>query len=170
MFTIEQKVDLVMRYVTTVDQYKRIELKRQLIAALKDDGNPDIGTYEEEVEKVSVELLKKVGMPPHLSGHDYTLRAIQLCTINPSYLKGYVTKCLYPEIANEFDTTPRRVERAIRHAIECVFYRGNTETVRNIFGNVSHVKSGKLSNSEFIAASVNEINRQLKERGVTKEG
>lgn len=170
MFTIEQKVDLVMRFVTTVDQNKRIELKRQLIAALKDDGNSDIGTYEEEVEKVSVELLKKIGMPPHLSGHDYALRAIQMCTLNPSYLRGYVTKCLYPDIANEFGSTPSKVERAIRHAIECVFYRGNTSAVLEIFGNVTHVKSGKLSNSEFIAASVNEINRQLKERGIAKEG
>ena len=170
MFTIEQKVDLVMRYVTTVDQYKRIELKRQLIAALKDDEGTDVGTYTEEVEKISVELLKKIGMPPHLTGHDYTLQAIQLCTLNPSYLRGYVTKCLYPDIAKEFDTTPSRVERCIRHAIEVVFFRGNTSAVVEIFGNVTHIKSGKLSNSEFFAACANEITRQLKERGIAKEG
>lgn len=169
MFTIEQKVDLVMRFVTTVDQNKRIELKRMLIKALNDDEGTESRTYEEEVEKTSMDILKKVGMPPHLSGYNYTQRAIQMCVLNPNYLRGYVTKCLYPEVAKEFDTTPSRVERAIRHAIEAVFWRGNPEAVVDIFGDVLNVKNGKLSNSEFLAASVNEITRQLKERGITKE-
>ena len=170
MFTLEQKVDLVMRYVTTVDQFKRIELKRMLVAALKEGDDNDARTYVEEVERVSADIIKKIGMPPHLAGHDHALKAIQLCAMDPSYLRGGVTKCLYPDIAKAFDTTPSRVERTIRHAIESVFYRGNTEIVVSIFGDVLHIKNGKLSNSEFFAAAANEINRQLKERGITKEG
>lgn len=168
MFTLEQKVDLVMRYVTTVDQFKRIELKRMLVAALKDGDVDETGTYTEEVEKAAIDIIKKIGMPPHLTGHDYALRAIQMCALDPTYLKGFVTKRLYPDIAKEFDSTPTRVERAIRHAIETVFYRGNTEAVVDIFGNTVNVDKGKLSNSEFFAAGANEITRQLKERGITK--
>ena len=169
MFTLEQKVDLIMRYVTTVDQFKRIELKRMLLAELREDAEVERGTYTEEVERASIDILKKIGMPPHLSGYSYALKGIQLCASNPNYLRGYVTKCLYPDIAKEFDTTPSRVERAIRHAIEAVFYRGNGEIVVNIFGDVLNVKNGKLANSEFFAVCANEINRQLKDRGVTKE-
>ena len=169
MFTIEQKVDLVMRFVTTVDQNKRIELKRMLIKALNDDEGIESRTYEEEVERASVELLKKVGMPAHLSGYNYTLRAIQLCVLNPVYLRGYVTKCLYPDIAKEFDSTPSKVERAIRHAVECVCYRGDAAAIAEIFGNIKRTANGKISNSEFIAVGVNEITRQLKECGITKE-
>lgn len=169
MFTLEQKVNLVMRYVTTVDQSKKLELRRMLLAALKEDEENEPRTYAEAVELISRDILKEIGMPPHLLGYDYALTAIQLCAIDPSYLDGYVTKRLYPDVAKRFNSTPTRTERNIRHAIESVFHRGNGDIVANIFGNVLNVQNGKLSNSEFFAVCANKISSELKARGIYKE-
>lgn len=90
------------------------------------------------------------GVPAHIKGYQYLREAIIL-TINDMDIINAVTKVLYPEVAKKFGTTPSRVERAIRHAIEVAWDRGDIEVLQKFFGyTVSNIK-GKPTNSEFIA-------------------
>lgn len=104
----------------------------------------------ENLEAVVTDVLHEIGVPAHIKGYQYLREAI-LLTINDMDIINSVTKILYPEVARKFGTTPSRVERAIRHAIEVAWDRGDIETLQRFFGyTVSNVK-GKPTNSEFIA-------------------
>ena len=105
---------------------------------------------EENLEAVVTEIIHEIGVPAHIKGYQYLREAIIL-TINDMDIINAVTKVLYPEVARKFNTTPSRVERAIRHAIEVAWDRGDIETLQKFFGyTVSNIK-GKPTNSEFIA-------------------
>ncbi len=95
-------------------------------------------------------LIHEIGVPAHIKGYQYLRLAITLCVENMDLISA-VTKELYPMIAKEFDTTPSRVERAIRHAIEVAWNRGKLETINNLFGYTVHTGKGKPTNSECIA-------------------
>lgn len=108
----------------------------------KTDGVP--------LESVVTDIIHEIGVPAHIKGYQYLREAIIL-TINDMDAINAVTKVLYPEVAKKFSTTPSRVERAIRHAIEVAWDRGDVETLQKFFGyTVSGIK-GKPTNSEFIA-------------------
>ncbi len=94
--------------------------------------------------------LHEIGVPAHIKGYLYLRDAITM-VYNDIELLGAVTKNLYPEIARKYRTTSSRVERAIRHAIEVAFSRGNIETISNIFSYTVNVTKSKPTNSEFIA-------------------
>ena len=96
------------------------------------------------------ELLKEIGAPTHLLGYDYIKFAILLIAKDKSYLRQ-ITKKLYPAIAEKFETTPSRVERAIRHCIEVSFNRAKAEKMEEIFSYTININTGKLTNSEFLA-------------------
>ena len=105
---------------------------------------------EGDLENRVTNLLHEIGIPAHIKGYQYLREAIIL-TINDMDAINAVTKVLYPEVAKKFSTTPSRVERAIRHAIEVAWDRGDVETLQKFFGyTVSGIK-GKPTNSEFIA-------------------
>lgn len=114
-----------------------------------------------------IEMLRKTGIPAHVKGYEYLKKALDLCWINKNYLDG-VTKHLYPAIAKEFHTTPSRVERAIRHAIEIGYGRGDVETLNNIFGYTLSADRGKPTNSEFIATLTEQLNLEYGEVSVSK--
>ena len=95
-------------------------------------------------------VIQQMGMPAHLKGYQYLRDAI-IMVVDEMNLMGAVTKELYPMIAEKYDTTPSRVERAIRHAIELAWDRGNIETINKFFGYTVNVDRGKPTNSEFIA-------------------
>ena len=102
------------------------------------------------LESVVTDIIHEIGVPAHIKGYQYLREAIIL-TINDMDAINAVTKVLYPEVAKKFSTTPSRVERAIRHAIEVAWDRGDVETLQKFFGyTVSGIK-GKPTNSEFIA-------------------
>ncbi len=104
----------------------------------------------QNLEAVVTEVIHEIGVPAHIKGYQYLREAIIL-TINDMDIINSVTKVLYPTVAKRFGTTPSRVERAIRHAIEVAWDRGDLETLQKFFGyTVSNVK-GKPTNSEFIA-------------------
>ena len=98
-------------------------------------------------------------MPAHIKGYQYLREAI-IMVINDIDVINQITKCLYPQIANKFHTTPSRVERAIRHAIEVAWGRGEQKTVENIFGYTISASKGKPTNSEFIALISDKIRLQ----------
>lgn len=91
-----------------------------------------------------------MGVPAHIKGYQYLREAIKMVVEEVSLLGG-VTKELYPLIAQKYATTPSRVERAIRHAIELAWDRGNTEMMNKFFGYTINLERGKPTNSEFIA-------------------
>lgn len=104
----------------------------------------------EDLESVVTDIIHEIGVPAHIKGYQYLREAI-IITINDMDVINAVTKVLYPTVAKKFGTTPSRVERAIRHAIEVAWDRGDIETLQRFFGyTVSNIK-GKPTNSEFIA-------------------
>lgn len=124
-----------------------------------------VNRSEQNLESVVTEVLHEIGVPAHIKGYQYLREAI-IMTINDMDTINSVTKVLYPEVARKFDTTPSRVERAIRHAIEVAWDRGDIETLQKFFGyTVSNVK-GKPTNSEFIAmiADCLSLRRKVAER------
>lgn len=95
-------------------------------------------------------LMHQMGIPAHVRGYQYIRDAI-LMVVDEMGLLGAVTKELYPAIAERYNTTPSRVERAIRHAIELAWDRGNIDLMNKFFGYTINVERGKPTNSEFIA-------------------
>ena len=117
---------------------------------------------EPSIEALVTEIIHEIGVPAHIKGYQYLREAIIL-TINDMNIINTVTKILYPTVANSFSTTPSRVERAIRHAIEVAWDRGDLETLQKFFGyTVSNIK-GKPTNSEFIAMIADRLSLQRRE-------
>ena len=100
-------------------------------------------------EKIS-DIFISIGIPPHIKGYGYLREGIKL-TVEKPYIINNVTKGLYPSIAKKFETTPSKVERAIRHAIEVAWNRGRIEAINAIFGTRIYLGTEKPTNSEFIA-------------------
>ncbi|TLS36386.1 sporulation transcription factor Spo0A [Pseudalkalibacillus caeni] len=95
-------------------------------------------------------IIHEIGVPAHIKGYMYLREAITM-VYNDIELLGSITKVLYPDIAKKFNTTSSRVERAIRHAIEVAWSRGNIESISNLFGYTVSMSKAKPTNSEFIA-------------------
>jgi len=111
-------------------------------------------TYD--LERDVTERLHEMGVPAHIKGYQYLREAIMMATEDVEIL-GSVTKLLYPTIARKYQTTPSRVERAIRHAIEVAWSRGRIETLDALFGCTVNIGKGKPTNSEFIALLADQI-------------
>lgn len=112
-------------------------------------------TEEEDIKDNKIELdiskmLHALGIPSHIRGYQYIRESVYMMYQNPDMIGG-ITKCIYPEIANRFDTTASRVERAIRHAIEVSWARGDYDVMEELFGNSVDFDRSKPTNSEFIA-------------------
>ena len=95
-------------------------------------------------------IIHEIGVPAHIKGYQYLREAIMIAVDDMDVINA-VTKVLYPEVAKRFNTTPSRVERAIRHAIEVAWDRGDLETLQKYFGYTVSNAKGKPTNSEFIA-------------------
>ncbi|MCM1105873.1 MAG: sporulation transcription factor Spo0A [Blautia sp.] len=119
----------------------------------------DAQTLEEDV----TEIIHEVGVPAHIKGYQYLREAIIMSVGNMDMLNS-ITKILYPGIAKKFDTTPSRVERAIRHAIEVAWSRGKMDTLDELFGYTISNGKGKPTNSEFIALITDKIRLQMKSK------
>ena len=122
-----------------------------------DDKTPDIET---QVTKI----IHQIGVPAHIKGYQY-LRTAILLTVSDSDIINSVTKILYPSVAKKYQTTTSRVERAIRHAIEVAWDRGDVDTLNSYFGYTIQNSRGKPTNSEFIAMIAD--NLRLKYRYTT---
>lgn len=101
-------------------------------------------------KKIITFIIKELGVPANVKGYYYIRYAIDLI-MNDISLVGKITKVLYPKIAEEFNTTPSRVERAMRHAIEIGWGRANLEIANKLFGYTVASDKGKPTNSEFIS-------------------
>ncbi|MCL2003293.1 MAG: sporulation transcription factor Spo0A [Oscillospiraceae bacterium] len=122
---------------------------------------PVIDKSSLSLESRVTEIIHEIGIPAHIKGYQYVRTAIVTAVHDPSVI-GAVTKILYPSVAETFRTTPSRVERAIRHAIEVAWDRGDLETLQSIFGYTVSNAKGKPTNSEFIAMIADRLQLQLK--------
>jgi len=119
---------------------------------------------EDESDEITVtEILHQIGVPAHIKGYQFLRNAILLTMNDPDYINA-VTKRLYPEIAKQNGTTPSRVERAIRHAIEVAWDRGDVDTLNSYFGYTIHNLRGKPTNSEFIAMIADKMRLDKKQK------
>ncbi len=116
---------------------------------------------EANIEAMVSNIIKLVGVPAHIKGYQFLREAI-IWTIDDMGIINAVTKELYPGIAKKYDTTSSRVERAIRHAIEVAWERGDIDTINKLFGYTVHTSKGKPTNSEFIAMIADRLRLQLK--------
>ena len=109
-----------------------------------------------DLEQDVTNMIHEIGVPAHIKGYQYLREAIMMSVEDPSMISS-ITKILYPTIAKRFQTTPSRVERAIRHAIEVAWSRGRMETLDALFGYTIDTGKGKPTNSEFIALIADRI-------------
>ena len=104
-------------------------------------------------------IISEIGIPAHIKGYKYLREAITMVYNNFGII-GSVTKVLYPEVADKFKTTPSRVERAIRHAIEISWTRGKSDTINQLFGYTVNISKCKPTNSEFIAMVADKLKNE----------
>lgn len=116
----------------------------------------NVVSVKKDLEKDVTEMIHELGVPAHIKGYQYLREAIMMSVEDMDMLNS-ITKILYPSIAKKFDTTPSRVERAIRHAIEVAWSRGKMETLDALFGYTINTGKGKPTNSEFIALIADKI-------------
>ncbi len=117
---------------------------------------------KQDLEHDVTDMIHEIGVPAHIKGYQYLREAIMMSVEEPAMISS-ITKILYPTIAKRFQTTPSRVERAIRHAIEVAWSRGRMETLDALFGYTIDTGKGKPTNSEFIALIADRI--RLSHRG-----
>ena len=113
------------------------------------------------IEAMVTSIIHEIGVPAHIKGYQYLREAI-IIAVNDMDVINAITKVLYPQVAKTFGTTPSRVERAIRHAIEVAWDRGDLDTLQRFFGYTVSNTKGKPTNSEFIALIADKLQLQLK--------
>jgi len=141
-----------------------IERVRQLASALCLEGEEQGGPVSgQNLETTVTAIIHEIGVPAHIKGYQYLREAIIIAVEDMEVINA-VTKILYPEVAKRFGTTASRVERAIRHAIEVAWDRGDLETLQKYFGYTVSNAKGKPTNSEFIAMIADRLQLQRKEK------
>ena len=136
-----------------------LERMRRIAGAAEEEAEDELHALQRQV----TEVIHEIGVPAHIKGYQYVREAIVIAVQDMDVINA-VTKVLYPEVARRYNTTPSRVERAVRHAIEVAWDRGDLDTLQGYFGyTVSNVK-GKPTNSEFIAMIADRIRLQQKKR------
>lgn len=141
--------DRLLNQVRQVSRMKKMSLSNQTGATMG-------AASQKSLDKTITAIIKEIGVPAHIKGYAFLREAIQMVYIDVDLL-GSVTKVLYPDIATKYNTTPSRVERAIRHAIEVAWNRGNYEVISKMFGYTVHHLKSKPTNSEFIAMIADKI-------------
>lgn len=154
----EQKINAIMRYIVADSQEEKDEIMEEIKDMIKPVTNEK---QSEKIEDVISEIFFELGMPEHIMGHRYSTYATKLVVDNPDIINAVVRE-LYPAVAKKFGTTESRVERAIRHAIECTWDRANIDVIEKYFGNTVSFAKGKPTNSEFIARVANIVRRRIR--------
>ena len=122
------------------------------------------GTGKEiNIESMVTSVIHEIGVPAHIKGYQYLREAIIIAVKDMDVINA-ITKVLYPQVAKTFATTSSRVERAIRHAIEVAWDRGDLETLQTFFGYTVSNTKGKPTNSEFIALIADRLQLQIREQ------
>ncbi len=139
----------------------RIRQVKENVDYTKNDNKRGINCNSLDLETRVTNILHEIGVPAHIRGYHYMREAI-IMAIGDIDVLNYITKELYPSIAKKCNTTPSRVERAIRHAIEVAWSRGRIDAIDNLFGYTINNHKGKPTNSEFIALIADRLRLELK--------
>ena len=133
------------------------------IAGLKQGALPASQNHhrQNDLEVMVTEIILQIGVPAHIKGYHYLRDSIILAVEDPDIINS-ITKLLYPTVAKKNGTTSSRVERAIRHAIEVAWDRGDVDVLNSYFGYTIHNLRGKPTNSEFIAMIADKLRLRLK--------
>ena len=127
----------------------------------KQNRSPAKRNMPNSIESMVTSIIHEIGVPAHIKGYQYLREAIIIAVGDMDVINA-ITKVLYPQVAKTFQTTPSRVERAIRHAIEVAWDRGDLDTLQRFFGYTVSNTKGKPTNSEFIALIADKLQLQLK--------
>ena len=144
--SIEKQLETIMRCLAAETEEDREQARAELREMVGAKPAPTSETHA-SVENIITTVLLDLGVPCHIKGHPYLINA--------------VTSVLYPFVASTHNTTASRVERAIRHAIECGWDRGDLEVIQHYFGNTISYSKGKPTNSEFIARVANVVRLRM---------
>ena len=139
------------------------DLESRILEVFEKQQSKTLNLYNNNLEISVTKILHELGMPSHIKGYQYLREAIMMSVEDVEMLNS-ITKILYPSIAKKYQTTPSRVERAIRHAIEVAWSRGKMETLDALFGYTINIGKGKPTNSEFIALIADTIRLENKNR------
>jgi two-component system response regulator (stage 0 sporulation protein A) len=147
--------------------YELSDLENRILEAsnVREKENKNINIYHNNLQISVTKILHELGVPSHIKGYQYIREGILLIYNNPEIIGG-ITKELYPEIANKYDTTVSRVERAIRHAIEVSWNRGDWELMEEIFGHSVDIDKAKPTNSEFIVTVADKLRLEYRRASV----
>lgn len=132
------------------------ELEDKILDTFKTSEKKTINLLNNNLQISISRMLHELGMPSHIKGYQYIREAISMVYDNPEIVGG-ITKELYPELATKFDTTVSRVERAIRHAIEVSWNRGDWDLMEDVFGHSVDIDKAKPTNSEFIVTVADKL-------------
>ena len=158
-------IEVLIKRIREIKFFKPNELSNRFIARETKQKYIELPQNdikkEENLEALVTNIIHEVGVPAHIKGYQYLREAIMM-VVNDIDVINQITKSLYPKIAFKYGTTPSRVERAIRHAIEVAWGRGQQEAVENIFGYTISAAKGKPTNSEFIAMIADKLRLELK--------
>ena len=132
------------------------QLEDKILDTFKTSEKKTINLLNNNLQISISRMLHELGMPSHIKGYQYIREAISMVYDNPEIVGG-ITKELYPELATKFDTTVSRVERAIRHAIEVSWNRGDWDLMEDVFGHSVDIDKAKPTNSEFIVTVADKL-------------
>lgn len=138
--------------------FELCDLEKRILAYAKEKSvvGKNIDFYHNNLQVSISKILHELGIPSHIKGYQYIREGISIIFDRPETIGG-ITKELYPELASKFDTTVSRVERAIRHAIEVSWNRGNWNLMEEIFGHSVDIDKAKPTNSEFIVTVADKL-------------
>lgn len=147
--------------------FELCDLERRILETKKKNNvdNKNIDFYHNNLQVSITKVLHELGIPSHIKGYQYIREGIGIVFEKPETIGG-ITKELYPELAKKFDTTVSRVERAIRHAIEVSWNRGNWDLMEEIFGHSVDIDKAKPTNSEFIVTIADKLRLDFHKIGV----
>lgn len=145
--------------------FELTELERRILESVDSLDKSSINLYHNNLQISITKMLHELGMPSHIKGYQYIREGIIMLYNKPEIVGG-ITKELYPDIASKFDTTVSRVERAIRHAIEVSWNRGNWDFMEEIFGHSVDIDKAKPTNSEFIVTVADKLRLEYKKSGI----
>lgn len=148
-------------FIKPVDYPVLAERIRSLCLSTGRSSAVPVGKDSSNLEIVITDIIHQIGVPAHIKGYHYLREAI-IMAVNDIEIMNSVTKCLYPSVAKKHGTTSSRVERAIRHAIEVAWDRGDVDVLNSYFGYTIHSSKGKPTNSEFIALIADKLRVNMK--------
>ena len=141
------------------------DLEDKILSVFDTQESKTINLYHSNLQISITKMLHELGMPSHIKGYQYIREGITMIYNDPNIIGG-ITKELYPELASKFDTTVSRVERAIRHAIEVSWNRGNWDYMEELFGHSVDIDKAKPTNSEFIVTVADKLRLEFSKQKV----